>query len=371
MTNSPVRTVGVEEEFLLVDDAAGTVSPLAAALLHEAEGVETPDGAPVAVAELKREQAEIGSVPCSSLAELRANLVARRQRVAAVAARIAVSVAAVGTSPVSAGPTTTADERYESMTNEFGLVARQQLTCGTHVHVSIGSRAEGIAVLDRIRVWLPILLALSSNSPFWEGEDSGYASYRSVAWGQWPTAGPVEPFVDEAGYDRAVAELLASGTILDDGMIYFDVRLSAHYPTVEIRVADACTDVDQAVLLAGLCRALVDTTSSAAAAHIAPIEARVSLLRVATWRAAKSGMTGDLVDVRTGRPVSAWSLVDDLVEEVRPALDANGDFEFVRSTLDRLRATGTGAQLQRAAYSENSDVQQVLMDVVRRTAARS
>ena len=111
-------------------------------------------------------------------------------------------------------------------------------------------------MIDRIAAWLPLLLALSSNSPFWQGHDTGYASFRTVIWGLWPTAGPSGPFGDAAGYDAAVADLVRSGAALDVGMVYFDARLSASYPTVEIRVADVCTDVRDAVLLAALSRAL-------------------------------------------------------------------------------------------------------------------
>ena len=110
-------------------------------------------------------------------------------------------------------------------------MARQQLSCGMHVHVGLESRAEGVAVLDRIRPWLSVLMALSANSPFAHGVDTGYASYRTVLWGQWPTATVTEAFGDEAGYDRVIAELIASEAALDDGMIYFEARLSASYPT--------------------------------------------------------------------------------------------------------------------------------------------
>ena len=171
-------------------------------------------------------------------------------------------VVAVATSPFKVRPTPTENERYARMTEMFGIIARQQLTCGQHIHVSINSPDEGVAALDRIRGWLPLLTAISANSPYWQGQDTGYASYRSIAWGQWPTAGPTEAFGDVDGYHRAIAGLLATGAAMDDGMIYFDARLSAKYPTLEIRVPDVCTDVGDSALIAALARGLVDTSAT-------------------------------------------------------------------------------------------------------------
>ena len=165
----------------------------------------------------------------------------------------------MGTCPLRVASTTSPDERYQQMTDAFGIIGRNHLTCGMHVHVSIATRAEGVTVLDRIRPWLPTLLALSANSPYWQDEDTSYASYRHVALGLWPSAGPTEEFGDEAGYDAAVAHLINSGAALDEGMIYFDARLSARYPTVEIRAADVTPRLSSAVMVAALCRALVET----------------------------------------------------------------------------------------------------------------
>jgi carboxylate-amine ligase len=259
------------------------------------------------------------------------------------------------------------DERYQRMTAEFGILARRELTCGTHVHVSVGSRAEGVAVIDRIRPWLHVLTALTANSPYWDGEDTGYASWRTLVWGQWPTAGPQELFRNDAGYDAAVQALLASGTMLDSGMVYFDARLSERFPTVEIRVADACTDVDDSVLLAALCRALVETAARRAAAGSPPLQTRISSLRAASWRAARSGMADELVDLQGGRAAAAWAVVENLMADLDKALDAYGDRELVASHLERLRRTGTGAQRQRQAAAAGAGLRAVVCDIARRT----
>jgi carboxylate-amine ligase len=360
-----MRTVGVEEELLLVSPGTPHARPVADEVVAVASrGADDPEFEH----EFKREQVEIATRPCSSLDELAGELRRLRSEVADAARARSARVVALATSPLRGRPTPTRDERYEDLSRAFGMVARQQLTCGQHVHVSVASKEEGVAVLDRLRPWLPILAALSANSPFWQGEDTGYASYRSVIWGQWPTAGPTEPFGDLTGYERAVTELLESGTTLDRGMIYFDARLSERFPTVEIRVADVCQDVQDAVAVAGLCRALVATAAEQWRAGIAAPDVRVELLRAAAWRAARSGLGADLVDVRRARPGPAWTLIDQLLANVRPAMRGTGDEDTVLSALAEIRERGNGAVLQRAAYARRNALADVITAAVERTA---
>jgi glutamate---cysteine ligase / carboxylate-amine ligase len=360
-----LRSVGVEEELLLVGSGTLRVRPVAEEVVAVAsQGVDDPEFE----REFKREQVEIATRPCLSLDELSGELRRLRGEVADAACAGGARVVALATSPLAGRPTPTPDERYEDMARAFGLVARQQLTCGQHVHVSVASKQEGVAVVDRLRPWLAILAALSANSPFWQGEDTGYASYRSVVWGQWPTAGPTQRFGDVAGYERAVTELLESGTTLDRGMIYFDARLSDRFPTVEIRVADVCQDVQDAVAVAGLCRALVATAAEQWRGGVAAPDVRVELLRAAAWRAARSGLGAELVDVRRGRPVPAWALVEQLLATLRPALRAAGDEDTVLNALAAIRQRGNGAVLQRAAYARRNALADVITAAVERTA---
>lgn len=360
----PMRSVGVEEELLLVDRDRGTAAPLGVQVVDRAASERS--GQPVEH-EFKQEQVETASDPCEQLGQLRAQLGERRAVARKSAQEHGVDVAALATNPGKLRPRATPDERYLRMVDEFGLLAREQLTCGQHIHVSVDSRAEGVAVLDRIRVWLPILLALSANSPFWQEQDTGYASFRTVLWGRWPSAGPADLFGDEAGYDAAVRGLIDAGAALDDGMIYFDARLSANYPTVEIRVADVCTDIRDAVLLAGLARGLVDTALRQADDPPAPVG--IPLLRAATWRAARWGTAGDLLHPLTGRRKSAWAVIDELVERITPALRDNGDLAEIEAGLDRIKQGGTGAERQRAVFAESEDLDAVLADAVRRSHA--
>lgn len=316
--------------------------------------------------EFKLEQAEITSEPAADAGAVDAQLCERRAALINSARERGVLVAALGTSPLGTRPTRTPDERYERMHERFGRIAGEQLTCGAHVHVSIESRAEGISAINGLRAWSAVLLALSANSPFWDGADTGYASYRSVVWGRWPTAGPTARFADERDYDRTVAQLVASGAAIDEGMIYFDARLSASYPTVEIRVADVGQTVADSVLLATLCRALVDTFAGAESP-----DPPVALLRAAAWRAARYGLSGELVDVVDGRLRPAADLFERLLEVVGAALVRSCDAGFVRDGIARLLRDGTGAQLQRTDLARRDRPADVVRAAAARTAPRS
>jgi carboxylate-amine ligase len=264
-------------------------------------------------------------------------------------------------------PTVTPHARYQRMLDRFGLLAREQLTCGQHVHVSVESRTEGVAVLDRIAAWLPMLVAISANSPFWQGHDTGYCSYRTIVWGRWPTAGPTGGFGDEAGYDAAIADLLESGAALDDGMIYFDARLSARYPTVEIRVADVCCDVQDAVLIAILSRALVETAATEWRNGEPALDLRSNLSKAANWQAARYGLGGSLFDPLSRRAVPAFELLDELVDRLEPALRLAGDMELAGAGVDRLRHNAVGAAAQREVFNGSNSLHDVVVDAVRRT----
>jgi glutamate---cysteine ligase / carboxylate-amine ligase len=348
MQNDPVtRTVGVEEEFLLVQASSPALAPVGEVVVATAG--RTSDGQ--FEHELKQAQVELGSSPQESMAVLERDLRQRRAELGAAAAAKGVRLIASATFPGSAAATaTTPESRYERMTELFGRVARTQLTCGMHVHVAIESPEEGVGILDLIRDWLPVIRALTANSPFLGGLDTDYASYRSVLWGQWPSAGVADLFGSVEAYEQARSALVSSGAAMDDAMIYFDARLSARYPTVEVRVADVCADVADAAVVAALVRGLIATAAAEWQQGVAPSQTRSELLRAATWCAARWGMAGELVDLSSGRVVPAWDLLARLLDRITPVLADYGDVELVTQGLHQIRRRGTGARLQRAGY---------------------
>ncbi len=383
-----MRTVGVEEELLVVDPSGRPV-PLGpdalevAARRGEGEDVEEHDRAEredrpadaataaSLVPELKAQQLEFGTAVCASLTEVDAELRHWRARADSAAASVGARVAALATSPLAVEPIPTEGERYARMLDVFGLTAREMLTCGCHVHVSVAGEEEGVAVLNRIRVWLPVLTALTANSPFWQGEDTGYASYRSQVWRRWPSAGPNDVFRDAAAYHRLIDSILATDTVLDPGQVYFDARLSEKWPTVEVRTADVALHVEDAVTLAGLVRGLVETAARDARDGRPPPEIATEVLRLAAWRAGRSGLTGNLVHPLTGRPTTAADLLAALLAHVRPALADAGDEQRVADGLATLLSRGTGADLQRRVHRETGDLAAVVRAAVAVTAGQA
>ena len=211
--------------------------------------------------------------------------------------------------------------------------------------------------------------AISSNSPFWHGRDSGYASYRSLVWGRWPSAGPTEPFGSVAAYEQTVEALIATGAVVDRGNLYFDARPSERYPTVEIRAADVCLHPDDAVLLGGLARGLVSTLSRAwhEEQELAPV--RVALLRTAHWRAAREGLGGRLQHPLTHRPVPAAEALNTLLDFVAPALDETGDRIVVGTLVEQVLHRGTGAARQRQAFHRRASLADVARMAIKETGA--
>ncbi len=376
-----VRQVGVEEELLLIDPETGRLAQVSHhALTAHRAAVDAADATPHRGDALKRlgdiehelflQQLETATEPCAKLSEL-AGEVRRCRRSAGDAARAAGAAAvAVGAPVLERGDSKiTPDQRYHRIVDSYGEVGRQGDVCGMHVHVQVDDDDQRVGVLDRIRPWLPFLLAVSGNSPFWRGIDTGYASWRSQVWGRWPTAGPAEPYGDLAGYDATVEALLASGAALDRGMLYFDARLAASYPTIEIRIADVCTEVEDVVLIAALGRGLVETAAREWSIGVAPASWRTDLLRAAQWRAAQFGLSRGLIDPVSREVAPARDVFGSLVDYTRDALDEAGDTEAVTDSFERLLAQGAGASRQRAVAEATGDLQAVVTDLLRRTEA--
>lgn len=346
-------TLGVEEEYLLLDSDTGLPSPRAAqvqaaAHLESALDVDEVDN------ELLQAQVEIATPVCADLDEVEAHLLRLRAAVAAAAARVGCRVAATGAAPFTDGEPAPVTEkpRYQEMQVQAAQLVDEQLINGMHIHVAVPDRSAGAAALGRIRPWLPVLVALGANSPFWNGLDTGFASWRTVVFGRWPVSG-VPPYVrDAADYDRCVESLLTTGVMRDPHQLYWHARLSDTYPTLEVRAPDVQLDVDSTLLIAGLTRALVTTALREAKAGTAPLAPPHIVLQAAGWHAARHGLGGDLVDPAQAGPAPARDVVEALLGYVGSALDAAGDTDRVTAALQRVLDDGTGAARQRRAVRE-------------------
>lgn len=358
-------TLGVEEEFHVLDADSLALTSAAPRLLVLAPG-------PGLVGELPMSQIEAVTPVCGSLAEVRAE-VARLRGIAADAAVAAgLRIASCGTAPLGEWRVNrpSADPSYAQVVAANGHLVREQLIAGLHVHVGVPDPERAVAVLDRTRDWLPVVLALAASSPLWLGADSGFASWRTVHWRRWPVTGPAPEFGSAGAYDAEVTRILRTGIVPGESRIYWDARRSARFPTVEFRVADAVHTVAEAVAIAGLLRALVRTVL---ADHDAGVPLRGTpdgTLRQAGWLAARSGLHGPLLDPRprgTGT-VPAADAVGALLELVRPALEEYGDRAAVEPVLLAAVARGGGAGRQRAAAAEGGPRAAAAL-VVRETTA--
>jgi glutamate---cysteine ligase / carboxylate-amine ligase len=363
------RTVGVEEELLVVDPATRAVTSRAREVLKEHD--ERRGNAPGRASdeldkELFRHQLEIRTEPTLDVDVIVDEVVAGRRRAGDAAAALELAVAVCASVPLAVDePVISDNERYRDMAETFGQIARRGTTCGMHVHVAIESDEEGVCCIDRISPWLPILLAVSANSPYDEGRDTGYASWRTELWSTWPSAGPTEPFGSLAGYRRACERMIASGAARDPGMLYFDARLSEGQPTLEVRILDAATDPQDVGMLTALVRGLVETAADEWPEDL-PVW-RAEELRAARWRASRYGLADQLLDPVTHLLRPAREVLSRLVELVSKRLDDNRDTERVERGVERVLGA-TGATRQRAAYERTGSVQGVVDDVLARTA---
>ncbi|MDQ3680906.1 MAG: carboxylate-amine ligase [Actinomycetota bacterium] len=351
-------TIGMEEEFFLIDAETGALRPFSDPVMARAR--ETVGDQ--ADHELQLSQLETVTPVCPTLDELRHHLARLRRALGRAAEAEGSRLAASGTHPFSHWDQVrvTPEPAYLGLERDYQQVAREQLVCGSHVHVGVSDAEAAVHMMNRMRPWLWPVLALSANSPFWLGGDTGYASFRSQVWTRWPMAGIPEHFASRAEYDDVVGTLLVTGAIDDPARIYWDVRLSARFPTIELRVTDVCLTVDEAVMVAGLCRALARTCHEHALRGDPDPRPRQELLRAAKWRAARYGLGADLVDVVGRRAVPATELVRALLTLVRPALEDQGDWEEVSGLVSQTVHGGTGAARQREAFVRSGRLEDVV-----------
>ena len=359
--------MGVEEELQIVDETTYQLASRAPQLLSRlpVEGY---------AAELQRSTVEINTGVFVSLDELRSEVQRLRAKVTGAAEDLGLGVAAVGTAPLSSAADlqVTAGGRFDRMQDDYRILVDEHLICGLQVHVGVENEDLAVRLMQRVESALPTLLALSVSSPFWDGRDTGYASMRTMLWQRWPTAGGAGTFESASDYWQMMDRLVASGVISDSAMAYFDVRPSAHLPTLELRVCDSCPLVDDVVLIAGLFRAVVDAAAQADGQGQPVAQRPAPLHRAAMWRAARSGLSDTLLDGE-GEPVAlpAAEAVQRLVHRLRPQLEASGDWDTVAELTGASLARGTSSQRQRARYAERGRLTDVAQLVLDETAGRT
>jgi glutamate---cysteine ligase / carboxylate-amine ligase len=360
-------TLGVEEEYQVIDPETRALCPSAEDVLRRARRTLGEDRV---VPELRASQLEVLTSVCRTLSEVRGELSRLRWGVIRAAEEAGVRIAAASTHPFShwQDQPITAGERYEKILDRERRMAEEQVVFGFHVHVGLSDREAAVQTMNRARLWLAPLLALSANSPFWMGEDTGYASYRTQIWGWLPTAGPPGPFSSLAEHDALVESLVATGGAMEANQIYWDMRLPQKLETVEIRVCDVCSSIDEAVMLAGLCRALVRTCHKGAEEEKPYPEVRPEILRAAHWVASRYGLGADLVDVEAGHLAPAKEVIEKLLAFTRRALEEHGDWKEVSVLVGDTLKRGNGAVRQCQVYERSGKLGDVVDALIEDTA---
>jgi glutamate---cysteine ligase / carboxylate-amine ligase len=343
-------TLGIEEEYLLLDPTTGTPVPLAERVRRIA-AKQPALGEDDVEPELLQVQIEVSTPVCTELDEAGGHLLRLRSEVAAAAEQAGCVVASIGAATrFGAGlPPASGGRRYRAMHDLAPRLVDEMLLNGLHVHVGIASDEDRVRVLNGLRRWLPVLTALAANSPYWDGADSGFGSWRTVHFSRWPVSGPPPSFAGPSDHDRRIEALLRTGAVVDRGQVYWQARLSHRYPTVEIRVADAQLRVADSVLIAGLLRAVAVGVLRGARGEPDPTD---ELLRAAVWRAARDELSGELFEPVSGQLRPAADEVARLCEYVEPALTELGDGAHISELLQERLTHGTGARRQRRAFDE-------------------
>ncbi|OOC56354.1 MULTISPECIES: carboxylate-amine ligase [Nocardiopsis] len=357
-------TFGVEEEFFVVDPRTRGILSRGSEVLADAR---LADGRPTG--EFSRAQVEANTPVCDGAGEALRSLRAAREEFGRSAGAAGLSVVASGT-PVLGDPASalvSEDRRYTRIAAHVGALREALVVCGCHVHVGIPDRETAVAVSDHLRRWLPFLLAVSANSPFHAGRDTGYASWRTVTWNRLPSAGPPPLLRSPAEHDRIVRALADTGAILDQHMVYWDIRPSDHLPTLEIRVGDVAATAEEALLLACLTRGLAAGALTDVHRGVPAPDIPDHALRAAVWRAARDGLEGVVPDPLTGEALPGASAADRLLHAALPGLLTNGDADLTASLLDRVRVSGTGAARQRAVHARRGSLADVVDHLVAET----
>jgi glutamate---cysteine ligase / carboxylate-amine ligase len=363
---SELYTIGVEEEYQIINPVTRELSPDSETILPDAQKTLGDE----VQLEIQLAQIEIATSICRTLADVRTQLARKRHEVIAAAAKHNLQIAAAASHPFSywSDQKITPHERYLSLEDDYMQLSREQSIFGCHVHVGINDRELAVQAMNHMRPWLASLLALSSNSPFWWGTDTGYYSYRTEVWSRWPFSGPPPIFSSLADRQALITTLIDIESVSEPTKIYWDMRLSERFDTIEVRVMDVFMTIDDAVMAAGLVRALVQTCyEKALRGEIFP-PVRHEVLRAANWRSARYGLTGDLVDAVAERALPAQQMMRHFLDFVRPALQDQHDWEVVSAHVEHMLHYGTGAARQLAMYQHTRNLRDVVDFIVAETA---
>ncbi|GHO84667.1 carboxylate-amine ligase [Dictyobacter formicarum] len=358
--------LGIEEEFQLVDVRTSKLASRAQSILDK--------GAPVFEEQIKPEMLqsvlEFVSPILPDIGAARMELYTSRALLARILQKEHLALVSAGTHPSSSWheQKPTPHERYAELEEEYQDVARSILIFGLHVHVSVDSKERSIKIMNQVRTWLPHILALSSNSPFWNGRMTGIKSYRSVVWKRFPRSGMPDVFRDREHFDRFVNDLVEMECIDNGKKIWWDIRPHPFFDTIEFRISDMPATIEDTLALSALCQALVaKLTQMDESGKGVPILAR-DYIDENKWRAMRYGLDAEVADFRARRRLSMRDSIRELlafVDDVVDELGSRREMDYIRTLLDDPR--GTGADRQIEVFQQTNDLDKVCQFLIEQT----
>ena len=350
-------TIGIEEEFQLIDPDTRELRSSVKEILKS--------GQPVLGEQLKLEMfqamVEVGTSICRDVEEARQEVICLRRTVSDLAEEVGCRLIASGAHPFThwAKMEITEHERYLELAENLQRIARTIAVYGLHVHVGVDDRDRAIEIMNEARYFLPHILALSSNSPFWEGLDTGIKSYRSIIWGRMPRSGIPDTFESWDAYSRFVDILLKTNSIDEPKKIWFDIRPHPKFSTLEFRVCDMTTRVSDTIAMAALFQAIVAKLSRLRSRNLGFRVYPRALIMENRWRALRYGVEGNLLDLGKEKEVSMRDLACELLEFVDEVVDDLGSRRALQAVRD-IAENGSGADRQLAVYRKTGDLKKVV-----------
>ncbi len=358
----PNLTLGIEEEYQIIDPETRSLAPMSEDLIARGQVILGDQIKP----ELMRSQVEVGSKVCRNISEARDEVIRLRSTICRLAEDRGLRMAAASTHPFSRWheQELTDADRYEKLASDLRDVARRLLIFGMHVHVGIEDRELRVDVMNQARYFLPHLLAFSTSSPFWHGRDTGLKSYRSVIFENMPRSGIPPSFGAYSEYEGFIDTLIRTGCIDEPTKIWWDIRPHPKFPTLEFRVSDVCTRIDEVICIAAILQALVAKLMRLRQDNRSWRPYRHHLITENKWRAVRYGLDGKLIDFGKKREIPLRELAVELLEVIDDVVDELGTRKEVEY-LHTLLAEGSSADRQLATFSETGDLKAVVDRVVK------
>ncbi len=359
-------TLGIEQEFQLVDSRTGDLCSCIGTLLTQGEAVLGEKMKP----ESKQAAVELITGICPTIAAARQEISTLKGQLKQIVKQEGIALIGAGTHPTAfwQEQKTTPGEHYQKLEEELQDIERMLVIYGLHIHVAVGSNEIAIAMINQLRTWLPHLLALSSNSPFWQGRNTGLKSYRTALWKPIPYSGVPEIMPSWSHFEHYVADLISTGCIESAKDICWDIRPHTLFSTIKFRICDMPGTVQDILALAALCQALVMKLTWLYERNIQFYVPPRDYVEVNKWAAMRYGLDADVVDFSDRRRISmreSIHLLLDFVADVVPELGCEREIEYLYRLLDD--PEGTGADRQIAIYQRTGDINQVTRFLIRRT----